>query len=78
MTATKTNYTVNTDAGLTRGILADDFDDAARQWAVGEKVKGIDDLADLLAYIEGVDGAWLWIENTDTLERHYAGSENMG
>ena len=78
MTATKTAYTVNTDAGLTRGIMAVDFDDAARQWAAGEKVKDIGGLDDLLAYIEEIDGAWLWIENTDTYERHYAGSENMG
>lgn len=81
MTAIKTTYTIKTDAGLMKGIEADDFGGAVRQWAVSEKLIAADDteytLADWIEYIEDIAGAWGWVENNDTFERHYAAQDNM-
>ncbi len=76
------SYTVNTDAGLTRGIMAQSMDDAARLWAAGEPNLAnldIETVDDLIEAIEAIDGAWLWIEAVDHPSeiRHYAGSSNM-
>jgi len=76
-----TTFTIKTDAGLMKGIEADDFDAAVRVWAKSEGLIADDDaeytLADWIDYIEGIDGAWGWVENNDTYERHYAAQENM-
>ena len=81
MTATKTTYTIKTDAGLMKGIEADSFDDAVRKWAASEGLTPADDegytLADWIDYIEDIEGAWGWVENNDTFERHYAAQDNM-
>lgn len=78
MTAT---YTIKTDAGLMKGIVADDFDAAVRKWAASEGLVSADDdgytLEDWVEYIEDIDGAWGWVECSESLERHYAAPKNM-
>jgi hypothetical protein len=71
-------WTIRTDAGTTT-ITAPDADAAAVSWAAGEGVAGVHDLESLVAYIEGIDGAWLWIESVMAAdgERVYAGRDNM-
>jgi hypothetical protein len=75
-------FTIKTDAGLTTGIEADDFDAAVRQWAASEGLNPADDegygLAEWIDYIEDIEGAWGWVECDDTFERHYAAPGNMG
>jgi hypothetical protein len=76
-----TTFTIKTDAGLMKGIEADDFDAAVRVWAKSEGLIAEDEteytLADWIDYIEDIEGAWGWVENNDTYERHYAAQENM-
>ena len=76
-TATKTTYTINTDAGLCRGIEADSFNAAIAKWSATEQLGKAATLSDWISYIESLDGAWGWIECDQTGERHYAGQENM-
>lgn len=74
-------YTIRTDAVLT-SVDAETIDDAARLFAASEFKQSVDTdygLAELLAEIEGIDGAWLWIESDDAPDgvRQYAGKQNM-
>jgi hypothetical protein len=71
-------WTIRTDAGTTT-VTAPDADAAAVAWAAGEGAAAVHDLGSLVAHIEGIDGAWLWIESTMAPdgERVYAGRENM-
>lgn len=74
-------YKINSDAYLTK-VQAASMDDAASKLAATERhlaKSGVTDLQSLLAYIESVDGAWLWIESDDAPDgnRQYAGAQNM-
>jgi len=73
-------WTIRTDAGTTT-VTAPDADAAAVAWAAGEGegAANVHDLDSLIAYIDGIDGAWLWIESTMAPdgERVYAGRGNM-
>ncbi|NDD54013.1 hypothetical protein EBZ39_09070 [bacterium] len=71
-------WTVRTEAGMTV-ITAPNSDAAAVAWAVGEGLAEVHDLDSLIAHIEDIPGAWLWIESTMAPdgERVYAGRQNM-
>jgi hypothetical protein len=71
-------WTIRTDAGMVT-VTAPDADAAAVAWAAGEGSANVRDLDSLIAYIDGIDGAWLWIESTMAPdgERVYAGRKNM-
>lgn len=71
-------WTIRTDAGMTT-LIAPDADAAAASWAAGEGLAAVHDLDSLVAYIEDIPGAWLWIESTTAPDggRVYAGRENM-
>ena len=71
-------WTIRTDASMTT-VEAPDADAAAVAWAACEGAANVHDLSSLVAYIEGIDGAWMWIES-DTApdgDRVYAGRRNM-
>ena len=56
-----TKYTIRTDAVM-QTIEADTMDEAAREFAAGEGLRGVTDVAVLLAAVSAIDGAWCWIE----------------
>jgi hypothetical protein len=56
-----TRYTIRTDAVM-QTIEADTMDDAAREFAVGEGLRGVTDVDGLLSAVSAIDGAWCWIE----------------
>ena len=81
--ATTHEWTIRTDAGMST-VQAPDIDAAARAWAADEgndcsAHEHVTDLATLLDYIEGIDGAWLWIESESAPDgaRVYAGKSRM-
>jgi len=71
-------WTIRSDAGMTT-VTAQDADAAAAAWAAGEGAKAVHDVGSLVAYVESIPGAWLWIESTMAPdgERVYAGRQNM-
>ena len=71
-------YYIKTDAGSTT-TTAESIDAAARLWAESEGIAGVSGTDSLVAKIEAIDGAWLWIESDEAEDgaRIYAGRANM-
>lgn len=74
-------YYVRTEAG-SANITAETIDAAAAEWArqdCPEAAAAVTDMRSLVAYIESIDNAWLWIESDDAPDgaRIYAGLENI-
>ena len=71
-------WTIRTDSDMVT-ITAQNASAAASAWAASEGVPEVHGLDSLIAHIEGIDGAWLWIESTTAPdgERVYAGRANM-
>lgn len=56
-----TAYTIRTDAVM-QTIEAESMDAAAVEFARDEGLSGVTDVDSLLAAVQGINGAWCWIE----------------
>lgn len=69
-------YTIRTDASM-QEIFAANIDKAAARFAKGEfPGVNITTADELLSHIEGIDGAWCWIESPDGSRRE-VGTEEL-